>query len=300
MKIFRTLILALLPATLVSIYLYREKAILLILVGVTVAIASEALFQFIFKRKYTFKDGGAAVTGLLLALSVSPSTPLYALAAAAAVGIIFGKHIFGGFPKNIFNPALFGRLFLILAFPTAMSPWLSPFDMVSSATPLQFFRETGTTTSVFNLFIGNIGGSIGETSALALLLGAAYLIYKKFANWRIPVSILSTVALVALLNGQNPFFHLFSGSLILGAFFMATDPATSPKSNEGRWIFGVGVGLIVISIRLWGWVPEGTTFAILGMNYLVHFINDEMKRLKSAKTKTKDKDKEDKQEKDNE
>lgn len=300
MKIFRTLILALLPATLVSIYLYREKAILLILVGVTVAIASEALFQFIFKRKYTFKDGGAAVTGLLLALSVSPSTPLYALAAAAAVGIIFGKHIFGGFPKNIFNPALFGRLFLILAFPTAMSPWLSPFDMVSSATPLQIFRETGTTTSVFNLFIGNIGGSIGETSALALLLGAAYLIYKKFANWRIPVSILSTVALVALLNGQNPFFHLFSGSLILGAFFMATDPATSPKSNEGRWIFGVGVGLIVISIRLWGWVPEGTTFAILGMNYLVPFINDEMKRLKSSKTKTKDKDKEDKQEKDNE
>ncbi len=290
MKIFRTLILALLPATLVSIYLYREKAILLILVGVTVAIASEALFQFIFKRKYTFKDGGAAVTGLLLALSVSPSTPLYALAAAAAVGIIFGKHIFGGFPKNIFNPALFGRLFLILAFPTAMSPWLSPFDMVSSATPLQIFRETGTTTSVFNLFIGNIGGSIGETSALALLLGAAYLIYKKFANWRIPVSILSTVALVALLNGQNPFFHLFSGSLILGAFFMATDPATSPKSNEGRWIFGVGVGLIVISIRLWGWVPEGTTFAILGMNYLVPFINDEMKRLKSAKTKTKTKD----------
>src|SRR5690554_1300324 len=108
---------------------------------------------------------------------------LYALAAAAAVGIIFGKHIFGGFPKNIFNPALFGRLFLILAFPTAMSPWLSPFDMVSSAIPLQIFRETGTTTSVFNLFIGNIGGSIGETSALALLLGAAYLIYKKFANW---------------------------------------------------------------------------------------------------------------------
>ena len=298
MKIFRTLILALLPATLVSIYLYREKAILLILVGVTVAIASEALFQFIFKRKYTFKDGGAAVTGLLLALSVSPSTPLYAIAAASAVGIVFGKHIFGGFPKNIFNPALFGRLFLILAFPTAMSPWLSPFDMVSSATPLQVFRETGATTSLFNLFVGNIGGSIGETSALALLLGAMYLIYKKFANWRIPVSILSTVAIVALINGQNPLFHLFSGSLILGAFFMATDPATSPKSNEGRWIFGVGVGLIVISIRLWGWVPEGTTFAILGMNYLVPFINDEMKRLKSAKTKTKDK--EDKQEKNNE
>lgn len=287
MKIFRGLLLALLPATVLAVYFFREKAVLLILVGVTVSVGSEALFQFLFKKKYTFKDGGAAVTGLLLALSVSPSTPLYALAAASAVGIVFGKLIFGGFPRNIFNPALLGRLFLVLAFPTAMSPWLTPVDMVSAATPLQVLRETGATSSIFNLFIGNIGGSIGEVSSLALLLGAAYLIHKKFANWRIPLSILSTVAVVALLMGQNPFFHLFSGSLILGAFYMATDPATSPKSNNGRYIFGIGVGLIVISIRLWGWVPEGTTFAILGMNYLVPFINSEMDRIKSEKSKKK-------------
>ncbi len=287
MKIFRSLLLALLPATVLAVYFFREKAVLLILVGVTVSVGSEALFQFLFKRKYTFKDGGAAVTGLLLALSVSPSTPLYALAAASTVGIVFGKLIFGGFPKNIFNPALLGRLFLVLAFPTAMSPWLTPVDMVSAATPLQVLRETGITSSIWNLFIGNIGGSIGEVSSLALLLGAAYLIHKKFANWRIPLSILSTVAVVALLMGQNPLFHLFSGSLILGAFYMATDPATSPKSNNGRWIFGVGVGLIIISIRLWGWVPEGTTFAILGMNYMVPFINSEMDRIKSEKNKKK-------------
>lgn len=258
---------------------------MLILVGVTVAVASEALFQFVFKRKYTFKDGSAVITGLLLALSVSPSTPLYALAASAAVGIILGKQVFGGFPKNLFNPTLFGRLFLVLAFPTAMTPWLTPVDMVSSATPLQTFRAEGVMTPIWDLFIGNIGGSIGEVSALALLLGAAYLIYKKFANWRLPAGYLSAMAVMALLVGQNPLFHIFSGSAILAAFFMVTDPATSPKSDIGRWIFGISVGVIVMVIRLWGWVPEGTTFAILGMNYLVPFINTEVDRIKAEKAK---------------
>lgn len=285
MKIFKVLLIALLPATLLSIFFFRERAVLLILVGVGVAVASEALFQFIFKRKYTYKDGGAIVTGLLLALSVSPSTPLYALAAASAFAIIIGKQVFGGFPKNLFNPTLLGRLFLILAFPTALKPWLSPIDMVATATPLQIFRETGMTTPIWNLFIGNIAGSIGEVSALALILGAGYLFYKKFANWRIPVGILSTVAVIAILVGQNPFFHLFSGSILIASFFMATDPATSPKSDNGRWIFAVSIGVIVMVIRLWGWVPEGTTFAILGMNYLVPFINTEMDRLKAEKTK---------------
>jgi Na+-translocating ferredoxin:NAD+ oxidoreductase subunit D len=283
LKIFRTLLLALLPATILAVYFYREKAVYLILVGVIVAVGSEALFQLVFKRKYTFKDGGAIVTGLLLALSVSPSTPLYALAAATFVGVVFGKQVFGGFPKNLFNPALFGRLFLVLAFPTAMSPWLTPVDMVSAATPLQVFRASGETASILNLFIGNIGGSIGEVSAILLLLGGAYIIREKFANWRIPAGYLSAMAVVALLVGQNPLFHLFSGSAILAAFFMATDPATSPKSNEGRWIFGIGIGLLVMAIRLWGWLPEGTTFAILGMNYLVPFINTEMDRLKAEK-----------------
>lgn len=285
MKIYRGVLFALIPATILSVYFFREKAILLILVGVSVAVGSEALFQYIFKRRYTFKDGGAVVTGLLLALSVSPSTPLYALAAAAAVGIILGKQAFGGSPKNLFNPALFGRLFLILAFPTAMTPWLKPVEMISTATPLQILRETGETTSLWNLIIGNIGGSIGEVSSLALLMGAAYLIYKRYANWRIPLAVLSTVVVVALLSGQNPLFHLFSGSLILGSFYMATDPVTSPKSNNGRYLFGIGVGIIIMAMRLWGWVPEGTTFAILGMNYLVPFINTEMDRLKVQKAK---------------
>ncbi|MBS3987469.1 MAG: RnfABCDGE type electron transport complex subunit D [Erysipelothrix sp.] len=286
LKIFKTLLLALIPATLVAVYSYREKAILLILVGVVSAVASEALFQWVFKRKYTYKDGGAVVTGLLLALSVSPSTPLVLLAGAAAVAIILGKQVYGGFPKNIFNPALLGRLFIVYLFPTAMQPWLSPVDMVSTSTPLRVLRETGeASTSILNLFLGNVGGSIGEISALAILLGAAYLIHKKFANYRIPVGILSAVAVVAVLTGQNPFFHLFSGSLMFASFFMATDPATAPKSDKGKWIYGVSIGLMVMSIRLWGWVPEGTTFAILGMNYLVPFINTELDRLKAAKVK---------------
>lgn len=283
-KMFRGMLLELLPATALSFYLFREKALFLILVGVSVAVFSEALFQFIFKRKYTFKDGGVVVTGLLLALSVSPSTPLYVLAISTAVGMIFGKHVFGGFPKNLFNPALFGRLFLVLAFPTAMTPWLSPVDLQSTSTPLRVLRDTGSTsTSIWNLFIGNIGGSIGEVSALLLLLGGAYLIRNKYANWRIPAAVLSTMAVVAVLSGQNPLFHLFSGSAILGAFFMATDPVSSPKSDQGRWIFGIGVGFLIMAMRLWGWVPEGTTFAIIGMNYLVPFINTEMTRLKSPK-----------------
>lgn len=283
-QMFRGMLLELLPATALSFYLFREKALFLILVGVSVAVFSEALFQFIFKRKYTFKDGGVVVTGLLLALSVSPSTPLYVLAISTAVGMIFGKHVFGGFPKNLFNPALFGRLFLVLAFPTAMTPWLSPVDLQSTSTPLRVLRDTGSTsTSIWNLFIGNIGGSIGEVSALLLLLGGAYLIRNKYANWRIPAAVLSTMAVVAVLSGQNPLFHLFSGSAILGAFFMATDPVSSPKSDQGRWIFGIGVGFLIMAMRLWGWVPEGTTFAIIGMNYLVPFINTEMTRLKSPK-----------------
>jgi Na+-translocating ferredoxin:NAD+ oxidoreductase subunit D len=283
LKIFRTLLLALLPATILAVYFYREKAVFLILVGVITAVGSEALFQFAFKRKYTFKDGGAMVTGLLLALSVSPSTPLYALAAATAVGVILGKQVFGGFPKNLFNPALFGRLFLVLVFPTAMTPWLTPVDMVSAATPLQVFRASGEMAPILNLFIGNIGGSIGEVSALALLLGGAYIIREKFANWRTPVGYLSAMSVMALLVGQNPLFHIFSGSAMLAAFFMATDPATSPKSNEGRWIYSISIGVIVMAIRLWGWLPEGTTFAILGMNYMVPFINTEMDRLKAER-----------------
>jgi len=273
MKMMKGMLLALAPVTLFAIYSYRLNAFLLIIVSVAAAVASEALYQYLFKKPLKIKDLSAVVTGLLLALTVSPSLPLYVVAVGAVVGIVVGKQIFGGYGKNILNPALFGRLFIIYAFPGTMSPWLTPVDGLTTATPLQIFRSEGVLTPLPDLFLGTIPGSIGETSALLLLIGAAWLLYNRYANWRIPVSVLGAVIIVCLLTGQNPLFHLFSGSLILGAFFMATDPVSSPKTQTGRYIFGFGVGLIIIAMRLWGWLPEGTTFAIIGMNLLVPLIN---------------------------
>lgn len=283
MKMMKGMLIALAPAALFAIYLYRLNAVLLIIVGVAAAVASEALYQYITKKPLKIKDLSAVVTGLLLALTVSPSLPLYVVAVGSVVGIVIGKQAFGGYGKNIFNPALFGRLFIIYAFPGTMSPWLTPIDGLSTATPLQIFRSEGTLTPIYELFIGVIPGSLGESSALLLLIGGAWLIYKRYANWRIPVSVLAAVVIVCLLTGQNILFHFFSGSLILGAFFMATDPVSSPKTQPGRYIFGFGVGLIIMAMRLWGWLPEGTTFAIIGMNLLVPLIN----RLTRPQQKTK-------------
>jgi len=278
MKMMKGMLIALSPAVIWAIYSYRLNAILLILVSITAAVGSEALYQYILKQPLKIKDLSAVVTGLLLALTVSPSLPLYIIAAGSIVGIVLGKQIFGGYGKNLFNPALFGRIFIIYAFPGTMSPWLSPFDAVATATPLQIMRSEGTITAIRELFLGTIPGSIGETSALLLLLGAGWLLYNRYANWRIPLAVVSAVVIVCLITGQNIAFHLFSGSLILGAFFMATDPISSPKTQTGRYIFGFGVGLVIMAIRLWGWLPEGTTFAILGMNLTVPVLNSLTKR----------------------
>lgn len=267
------MLVALAPAVIWAIYSYRLNAVLLIIVSIATAVGSEALYQYLFKKPLKIKDLSAVVTGLLLALTVSPSLPLYVIAAGSAVGIVIGKQLFGGYGKNLFNPALFGRIFIIYAFPGTMSPWLSPVDAVATATPLQLMRSEGTVTAINALFFGTIPGSIGETSALLLLLGAGWLLYNRYANWRIPLSVLAAVVAVSLLAGQNIAFHLFSGSLILGAFFMATDPVSSPKTQTGRYVFGFGVGLLIMAMRLWGWLPEGTTFAILAMNLLVPLIN---------------------------
>ncbi len=273
MKMMKGMLIALAPAALFAIYSYRLSAVLLIAVSVAAAVGSEALYQYLAKKPIKIKDLSAVVTGLLLALTVSPSLPLYVVAAGAIFGIVIGKQVFGGYGKNLFNPALFGRLFIIYAFPGTMGPWLTPIYLTTTATPLQIIRSEGTLTPLSDLFLGTIPGSLGETSALLLLLGAGYLIYNRFANWRIPVSVIAAVVLVSLITGQSVFFHLFSGSLIIGAFFMATDPVSSPKTQLGRYIFGFGVGLIIMAMRLWGWLPEGTTFAIIGMNLLVPFIN---------------------------
>lgn len=273
MKMMKGMLIALAPVAVFAIYSYGLNALLLIAVSVAAAVASEALYQYLAKKPLKIKDLSAVVTGLLLALTLSPSLPLYVAAAGAAVGIVVGKQLFGGYGKNIFNPALFGRLFIIYAFPGTMTPWLAPVDMTATATPLQIARSEGTLAPLQDLFLGTVPGSLGETSALLLLLGGAWIIYKRYANWRIPLSCLAAVVLVCLITGQNVLFHLLSGSLLLGAFFMATDPISSPKTQPGRYIFGFGVGLIIMTMRLWGWLPEGTTFAIIGMNLLVPIIN---------------------------
>jgi len=273
MKMMKGMLIALTPVTIFAIYLYGLNALLLIIVSTAAAVTSEALYQYATKKPIKIKDLSAVVTGLLLALTVSPSLPLYVVAAGSIVGIVVGKQLFGGYGKNIFNPALFGRLFIIYAFPGTMTPWLAPFDGVATATPLQIARSEGVLTPLQDLFLGTVPGSLGESSALLLLLGGAWLIYKRYANWRIPASCLAAVILVSLLTGQNIMFQLLSGSLLLGAFFMATDPISSPKTQPGRYIFGFGVGLIIIAMRLWGWLPEGTTFAIIGMNLFVPIIN---------------------------
>ncbi len=280
MKMMYGMLMALTPAALFAIYSYRLKALLLIITGVASAVLAEAIYQKLTGQKITVKDGSAAVTGLLLALAVSISTPLYALGISAAVGIIVGKQLFGGFGKNIFNPAIFGRLFYLFAFPDSILPWREPVDMVTTSTPLEIMRETGEFTPILDNFLGTIPGTIGEISGLLLLAGGLYLIYKNYARWRIPASIMGTVFVLALVAGENPFFHFFAGSLMLGAFFMATDPMTSPRFPKGQIAFGIGVGLIIMLMRWYGWqtpgvyeFTEGTTFAIIIMNLFVPWFN---------------------------
>jgi electron transport complex protein RnfD len=266
-------LLALAPAALAALWLYRLPALWLIIVSVTTAVAAEALWQKSFRKPAKIKDLSAVVTGLLFGLSLSPSVPLYVAAAGAAFAIIVGRQLFGGFGKNLFNPALSGRLFVVLAFPGVMRPWLEPMQMTTAATPLQVFRAEGISAPLSTLFVGNVPGSIGETSALALLLGFIWLAYKKYANWRIPAACLSATVIIAVAAGDNPLFHLTSGSLLLGALFMATDPVTSPRTQTGRWLFGAAVGAGTMAMRFWSPLPEGTTFAILACNAVVPFIN---------------------------
>ncbi len=291
MKMMYGMLMALAPATLYALYAYRLEALLLILTGVISAVAAEALFQKLTGRKITVTDGSAAITGLLLSLAVSVSTPLYALAVSAAFGIIAGKQLLGGLGKNLFNPALFGRLFYLFVFPDSILPWKLPVpwreavDTTAAATPLEALRETGETSpEILNMFLGRIPGTLGEISALMLLIGAAFLIYKGYVRWRIPASIFATVLVVSAIAGQNPLFHFFAGSLMLGGFFMATDPMTSPRFPKGQVVFGIGIGLIIMAMRFWGWqtpgvyeFTEGTTFAILTMNLFVPYLNSKFR-----------------------
>ncbi|TET45252.1 RnfABCDGE type electron transport complex subunit D, partial [Candidatus Aerophobetes bacterium] len=204
---------------------------------------------------------------------------------AAVLGSVFamaiGKQIFGGLGHNIFNPALIGRAFLMTTFPVLMTTWANPItlDTISGASPLGMLKFEHQTVSLYHLFTGNVSGSLGEASALAIIIGGIYLLGRRYADWRIPLSYLATVAGLSgifwLINPGygSPSFHLLAGGLMLGAIFMATDPVTTPITRQGRWLFGVGAGVLVVVIRLWGGYPEGVMFSILLMNALTPLVN---------------------------
>jgi len=284
-KVMKDVIVALVPAIIAGLYFFRIQAALVIVVTVLSCVLSEYIWTKLSKKPSTIKDLSAVVTGILLALNLSPTVPLWIAVIGGAFAIIIVKALFGGLGHNFINPALGARAFLMASWPVQMTSWKSPsaaIDAVSSATPLALIKGTeaaGQLPSLMNLFIGNIGGCIGETSVIALLLGAAYLLIKRVITPELPLAFIGTVGLMTwILGGTEMFqgdflYHIFAGGLMLGAFFMATDYTTSPITLKGRVIMGMGCGLLTSVIRLYGGYPEGVSYSILLMNLVVPLID---------------------------
>lgn len=272
-RIMFDVIIALIPATVASVYFFGMRALFIIFTSIIAAMAAEGAIQKIRNKPVTLKDGSAIVTGLLLALTLSPAMPFWMVAVGSVVAIGIGKQVYGGLGHNPFNPALVGRAFLIVSFPVHMTTWVSPIDGVTSATPLGMLKMEGIKAGYMELFIGNVAGSLGETSVLLLTLGGLYLLYRGIIDWRVPVFYLGTVAVMTTILKGDPVFHLLSGGLVLGAFFMATDMVTTPLTKLGKVIFGVGAGVLVVIIRLFGGYPEGVLFSILLMNIFTPIID---------------------------
>lgn len=282
-KIMWVVIVSLLPAAISGIVFFKRNALVIIAVSILAALITEVICEKMTRRPITISDGSAVVTGLLLALIIPPTAPWWIPAIGSAFAIAIGKQVFGGLGFNLFNPALIGRAFLVSSWPLLLTSWRWPessllwagsqADAVTGATALGllksgFFNKTGLSIPYSQLFLGNIAGSLGETSALALLIGAAILLALKIIGWRIPLSYLGTVAIMAALGGGDPVFQLLSGGLLLGAFFMATDYVTTPVTPAGQLFFGIGCGLLTVLIRRFGGYPEGVCYSILIMNAL--------------------------------
>ena len=298
-RLMYDVLIALSPAFLVSIYIFGIGALIITAVAVASSIFFEFIIQkYVLKTEITITDGSALLTGVLLAFNLPSNLPIWMIIVGSLVAIGIAKSSFGGLGFNIFNPALVGRVFLLISFPVQMTSWPTAIenqgkivDAVTGATPLGIvkeglqFGETMThlaskIPSNMDLLFGITGGSLGEISALALLLGGVYLLIKKVISWHIPVTMLATITgmtgIFWLVNPEqyaNPVFHLLAGGAILGAFYMATDLVTSPITRKGMIIFAIGVGLITVVIRLFGAYPEGVSFAILIMNAFVPLLN---------------------------
>lgn len=281
-------LIALIPAFIVALYVFRLDALMITLSAVVFCVVFEYLIvKYIIKKKPTAFDGSAIITGVLLAFNVPSNLPLWILALGClfAIGVI--KLSFGGLGNNIFNPAIAGRIFLLISFPAQMTTWplaatAQITDAVSSATVLEVINSSPELLpSLQNMIIGFEGGSLGEMSALAILIGLIYMLWKKVITWHIPVSIILTIALFSgifyifnPIEMYNPIIQIASGGLMLGACFMATDYVTSPMTNKGMIVYGIGIGFVTMTIRFWGSYPEGVSFAILLMNALTPLINN--------------------------
>jgi len=302
-RLMYDVVIALLPALAMSIYFFGMGAIIVTLVAVVSCLAFEWLIQkFLLKQEPTITDGSAIVTGILLAFNVPSNLPIGIIILGSLVAIGVAKMSFGGLGNNPFNPALVGRVFLLISFPVQMTSWPIPSgfktgyaDAVTGATPLGLVKEglakgdqmtdlMSKVPSHMEMFYGRMGGSMGEIAAIAILIGLAYLLYRKVITWHIPVSIILTITIFTgilwFINPEtnvDPLFHLLTGGVMLGAVFMATDYVTSPMTPKGMWIFGIGIGVITVLIRVFGAYPEGVSFAILIMNALVPLINTYIK-----------------------
>ena len=270
------------PALIMAVYNFGARAFILTLVCVAASVLFEFLFEKITKRENTVSDLSAIVTGLLLAYNLPPTFPYWMAIIGCFVAIVIVKQLFGGIGQNFANPAITARIVLLVSFSTDMAVWakpqerfLSAADAVTGATPLTQFAEGSTDSlpSNMEMFIGTIGGSLGEISAAALLIGAVILLVTRVISPAIPVAYIGTVFVFTWALGLDPVFHILAGGVMLGAIFMATDPTTSPKTTVGKIIFGIGCGLLTVVIRVYGTYPEGVSFAILLMNILTPHID---------------------------
>jgi Na+-translocating ferredoxin:NAD+ oxidoreductase subunit D len=298
-KLMLGVVIALMPAFIASVLYFGSGALIVTATSIISCLTFEFLIQrFVLRKQVSISDGSALVTGLLLAFNLPSNIPIPMVIAGSFVSIGIAKMTFGGLGNNPFNPALVGRVFMLISFPVKMTTWPVPqgfatryADAVTGATPLALIKEglkngesipqlMSHVPSTLNLFLGKMGGSMGEVAAIALLIGFVYMLARKIITWHIPVSIIGTVTIFTTilwladpLKYSNPVFHILSGGLLLGAIFMATDYVTSPMNPKAMIIYGFGIGLITVIIRIWGAYPEGVSFAILIMNAFVPLMN---------------------------
>lgn len=302
-SIMRDVIIAITPALIGSIVIFGLRSLLVIVVSVISSILAEMLGNVLFHKKPSLNDLSASVTGLLLAMTLPPSSPWWMVVVGAFSGILLGKMIFGGIGSNPFNPALVGRAVLMVSWPTYMTTWIkpqimiglqnisqaTPVDSITTATPLnivklqsysQLVSSFGTKANLYKaLFLGTVGGSLGETSALLLLIGGIYLIARKVIDWKIPVVYIGTVFVLSPLFGRDPIFSILAGGLFLGAFFMATDYSSSPITPMGRVYYALFIGFLTVLIRQFGSYPEGVMFSILLGNAVVPYFDKIMPKV---------------------